>query len=277
MLNVVYPAAESVDDRRFDDLVAILEAVLTATEPDFGPFRMRPSTQVMTSRRYVHELMAGRTPNLIWTSTSKEREQKVRPIRIPLRRGLLSFRISLIHKGDQSTVDRIQSPDDLKGVRIVQGTGWGDIEIFNAYGAEVITSPYESLFRMIEADRALLFPRGVNEVFDEFEARRNDLPDLAVEQNLLIYYPWPYYFFVAKDNEALATRLEVGLDRIIESGELETIFQKYHGKVLERARLEERRLIRLENPLLPAETPLDDERLWLRPASLFDGAGAKPR
>jgi hypothetical protein len=41
---------------------------------------------------------------------------------------------------------------------------------------------------------------------------------------------------------------------------------QFHGEAIGRARLKERRIIRLTNPLLPPETPLDDERLWFQPS-----------
>lgn len=265
-LTVVYPASESDLDRRFDDLTLILRTALEKTEADFGPFDMRAAPVPMTSMRYSQELMTGRTPNVIWTSTSIERETHLRPIRIPLRKGLLSYRVSLTRAENQEQIDRIESLEDLADLTLAQGIGWGDIKVYEANGLTVFTGDYESLFRMTDAGRVDIFPRGIGEVFDEWEIRREALPNLTIEPNLLLYYPWPYYFFVKKDNVALAVRLETGLLRMIEDGSFDAIFWRFHGEAIERARLQERRVIELINPLLPPETPLDDRRLWYQPS-----------
>lgn len=265
-LAVVYPASESDLDRRFDDLTLILRTALEKTEADFGPFEMHAASTPMTSMRYSQELMAGRTPNVIWTSTSLERETFLRPIRIPLRKGLLSYRIALTRAESQPKIDQVHDLEDLAQLSLAQGIGWGDILVFEANGLRVSTSEYESLFRMIDAGRVDIFPRGIGEVFDEWEMRREVLPNLTIEPNLLLYYPWPYYFFVKKDNVALAERLETGLLRMIDDGSFDAIFWRFHGESIERARLQERRVIELSNPLLPPDTPLEDSRFWYQPS-----------
>jgi ABC-type amino acid transport substrate-binding protein len=129
-----------------------------------------------------------------------------------------------------------------------------------------MTSEYESLFRMIEAGRVDIFPRGIGEIFEELGTREHSLSNVIIEPDLLLYYPWPYYFFVNKDNTALAERLENGLLKMIDDGSFDEIFWRFHGEAIGRARLDERRIIRLTNPLLPPSTPLDDERLWFQPS-----------
>jgi hypothetical protein len=43
------------------------------------------------------------------------------------------------------------------------------------------------------------------------------------------------------------------------------LFRRNFGESLQRARLAGRRVLELSNLLLPAETPLRDQRLWYRP------------
>lgn len=262
---VVYPAPESPQDRRFDDLHELLRGALERTADDFGPFRMEPMPESMSSIRYARELEQGRLPNVIWSSTSIAREAALLPIRIPLRRGLLSYRIALIHEDEQPRISAIRSIEDLQALTFVQGTGWGDVDVYRANGIRVETAQYESQFRMVHAGRVDMFPRGVGEVFPELKDRTEDLPRLAVEQDLLFYYPWPYYLFVAQGNDDLAHRLETGLRLMIADGSFEEIFIRYHGADIARARLDERHIIRLRNPLLPPETPLEDHTLWFYP------------
>lgn len=52
---------------------------------------------------------------------------------------------------------------------------------------------------------------------------------------------------------------------MMKDGTFDTIFKKYNFKDIERANLKHRRIIRIENPFLPADTPLNDPALWFDP------------
>lgn len=264
---VIYPAEGAKEEGRFTDLVEILEVALEKTRNDYGPYELAPATFDMSEPRQRRELINNSEQlTVMWWSTAESIEDELRPIRIPLRQGLLSFRIALIHQEDQPRMDEVETVEHLRELEIGQGLGWGDVEVFEHHGIPVVQSAYENLFAMLDAGgRFDLFPRGVIEVFDEYERFSDELENLAVEESLLIFYPWPHYFFVSRDNEALAQRLETGLRRMIEDGSLDDILQSHYGDAIERARLRERRMIYLDNPLLPEATPLDDERLWFDP------------
>lgn len=262
---VTYPASQSPHDTRFDDLKEILHMALQKTEHDYGPFVLRESEAWMNEARYLFELRTGRMLDVVWSSTSEQRESDLLPIRIPLRKGILGYRISLIHKDNQAKIDAVRTLDDLSRLTLVQGIGWGDVDIYRANGIQVYATGYESLFMLVNANRADLFPRGIGEVYDEYEARKSAQPNMVVEENLVIYYPWPYYFFTNRKNTALAERIETGLRRMIADGEMDEIFWRYNGDDIRRANLAKRRVIEIENHLLPAATPIDDASLWFNP------------
>ena len=121
---------------------------------------------------------------------------------------------------------------------------------------------------MVAADRIDLFPRGITEVFHEHAARQHAIPNLAVEKNLLIYYPWPYYFFFNKSNKYLVKRVETGIRKMMKDGSFDAIFMKYNRTSIIRANLKNRRIIRIVNPTLPRDTPLADASLWFDPATM---------
>jgi ABC-type amino acid transport substrate-binding protein len=175
--------------------------------------------------------------------------------------------VALIARNRQAHVDKIRNLDDLRKEHIGQGIGWGDVAIYKANGIKVHTAGYESLFKMVAANRIDLFPRGINEVFPEYAARHDAIPNLAVEKNLLIYYPWPYYFFFNKSNKALAKRVETGLRKMMKDGSFDVLFMKYNRASILKANLKNRRIIRIVNPALPKDTPLADASLWFNPAA----------
>lgn len=262
---VVHPAPEGPSDVRHIDLVAILKKALEKSEPEHGPFTIAPAKVIMNESHQLLALEHGEHINVLWTSTSEEKEARFIPIRIPLRKGLLGYRICLIARDRQPEAGKVRTVEDLRKQTVGQGLGWGDIAVYKANGVEVVTSNYESLFTMTERGRFDLFRRGVGEVYKEYAAHSGANPELAVEEGLVIHYPWPYYFFFNKKDEALASRVEAGLRIMLRDGSFDAIFERYNAADIDRANLKNRRLIRLRNPLLPAATPLDDDSLWFTP------------
>lgn len=266
---VVYPAFESDADSRYSDLLEILKTALNKTVAEYGPYTLQPSTSGMNEARSFAELLnpAGMV-TIAWSGTSVQKEKDYRALRIPLRKGILGYRVALIAKTSQADMDKIRNLYDLRKERVGQGIGWGDVAIYEANGIKVHTAGYESLFKMVAANRIDLFPRGINEVFHEHAARHHDIPNLAVEKHLLIYYPWPYYFFFNKSNKSLEKRVEIGIRKMMKDGSFNAIFMKYNRSSIIKANLKNRRIIRMVNPTLPKDTPLADASLWFDPATM---------
>lgn len=264
---VRYPKAESTQDVRIQDLLLLLDLALASTVEEYGAYRLEPSCY-MTEARVLSDLAMGVGIDVAWSSTSLERERQLRAIRIPLRKGILSYRIGLIHPSKQALLDSVHSHDDLKKLLIGQGVGWGDIAIYQASGIPIEAAPYPELFKMVASGYLDFFPRGINEVYAEYEAHRIENSQLAVESGLALYYPWPYYFFCHPNNIELATRIEKGLRQMVADGRFEALFEQYNRSAIQQARLDQRRLICLDNPFLPPETPLDDPALWFQPLNL---------
>jgi len=116
---------------------------------------------------------------------------------------------------------------------------------------------------MLDGGRFDAFPRGASEPF--VEVKKYPSLRLKVEDNLVLQYTMPFYLFVNKGNKNLARDLELGLNRAIEDGSFEEVFLKNPTvkDMLEQARLNQRRVIHLDNPTLPIETPLDRANLWI--------------
>ena len=266
-MRVIYPRQQETDQRDTYK-IALLERALQITTEEFGDFVMEPSVGLMTEPR-MDALMArgdGRTLNVIFKPTTQDREQTMIPVRIPILKGLLGYRVCLIHADTQPACSRVQTKDDLKSFTVGQGFGWQDIEVFEHNGIPVVASPdYEGLFAMLNGKRFDLFSRGITEIPTEFAERKAAYPHMRMETDLLFYYPWPVYFFTIRNDEGreLAKRIERGLQMLRESGEFDALFDRTYKGSFEELNLKSRRLIRLENPSLPAETPLDREEFWL--------------
>ncbi|MCE4557060.1 hypothetical protein [Pelomonas cellulosilytica] len=265
-----YPARQSPLDTRSQDLISLLDAALRRTEAQYGPVRLQPSDEVLTELRQFVELDADRgVLHVTWATPSQERRSRARPVLFDVRRGLLGMRISLV---DERRLPELAQVTDLQGLRrftLGQGLGWPDVEVFRASSLQVFTvSGYENLFRMLLAGRFDLFPRGVGEVFDEFDARHRLMPRLAIEPGLLLVYPYPYYYYFAPSQEALARRVEEGLQLMKADGSFDAHLWRFHGAAIERARLRERRTLHLRNPSISDATAREVESnlaSWTKP------------
>lgn len=265
--NAIYPRSERFNETRFPPFIELLHQVFDHTNAKYGPYKLKPSQQPMNELRAIHELQSG-TIDVLWTSTSEDRERMLLPVRIPIEKGLLSYRVALISQDRQPMIDHVETLDDLRELTIGQGIGWGDIAVYHYNGIDVAEANYSSLFEMVASGRFDLFPRGVGEIFDEYDTYAVSNPGLAIEKNLLLYYPWPYYFFFNRKNgQHLAKRVEEGLRMMIRDGSFDSWFQKNYAAAISRANLARRRIIRLKNPLLPKRTPLGDATLWFTPST----------
>jgi hypothetical protein len=85
-----------------------------------------------------------------------------------------------------------------------------------------------------------------------------------VEQTKALFFPFPIYFWVNKDNQALAQRIEHGLTLALADGSFRKLFETYHAKEIAALAEEKRQVIRLNNPILPPGSPEPDTHWWWR-------------
>jgi hypothetical protein len=255
---VRYPLPESEGDQRLEYPRQLLELALSKVDT---PYRIEfPSTR-MNQERQALELEVGRTLDVAPIPSSADREARLLPIRIPLNKGLLGWRIGLVRKGEENLLAQAKTMGDLHKVHIVQGHEWPDTTILRSNGIEVLTGPdYNGLFKMLGAGRFDYFPRSVMEIWSELDAN----PGLALEPHVALHYFYDSYFFVNKKNTTLARDIEHGLEKAIADGSFERLFQRTWGDALRRARLDERTVIEMRNPLLTPETPSGRAELWYR-------------
>lgn len=255
---VRYPIPESAADQRYDYPRKLLELVLSKTRT---AYRVEYPAVSMNQNRQIVELEAGRTIDVAPLPSSADRETRLLPIRIPLNKGLLGWRLGLVRKGDTDRIAQIKTLADLKGLRIAQGQDWPDTQILSqGNGLEVIQgSSYEGLFKMLESQRFDYFPRSVMEIWDEQEAHAGTL---EIEPHLALHYFYDSYFFVNKRNTKLAADIREGMEKAIADGSFDKIFNEHWGERVRKARLNERTVIELRNPLLTPETPSNRHELW---------------
>ncbi|HEY6529694.1 MAG TPA: diguanylate cyclase [Cellvibrionaceae bacterium] len=245
----------------------IINQLKNALEHIPTKYRLSVSHENFTQARTNEEVKNQGVLNLCWTTSDPEIERELRPIRIPVLKGLLGYRILIINKKNQYKFSQVKTLDDLKQFTFGQGKTWTDTKILQANGFKVTTiNKYPGLFYMVEGERFDAFPRGVNEPFGELVQRPN-MPDLAVEETILLVYRMPFYIFVSRDNPKLGNDIEEGLNKAVADGSFDKIFYSEPNikDVLDKANMKNRRIFNLNNPFLTKETPLERTELWFDP------------
>lgn len=227
-------------------------------------YRLIQSQKVLTRGRAIEQLRANREINVIWTMTNQEREEALLPVRIPIFKGLIGVRLFLVTDEYAELMLPVSSLDELRRFNPIQGSDWADVKILQANGFDVITaSNHRNILRLLNNDGASFFPRSIVEVWRELE--NEQMPaTLKLEQNTAVQYPAATYFFFNKKNVVLANLVRTGFERALANGKFDTLFMRFHADYIKRARLDQRRVYQLANPLLPEKTPLDRQELWFQ-------------
>lgn len=247
-----------------DYFIKLLRMALEASKAADEEIEFRFAKQVWPQARWILHVQRDTRNMVVWTMTDSHRESILRPIRIPLFKGLFGKRVFIIRIEDQIRFDKVKNAVDLASFTAGQGIHWPDVRVLEFNDLPVTTAAsVESLVKMLKVKRFDYFPRGVTEAWYEL-AQLAD-PNLVVEKNLMLVYQADIYYFVNKNNLELARRIETGLESMIASGEFDTFFHS-HERVqlaLEQVMREPRRMIILENPNAPQILPTPPEKYRL--------------
>lgn len=260
---VRYPRPIATIDPHGEYVHEILQQALKNSK---DKYQLVPSAISMPQIRAIQEVAASSgVVDLIWTMSTDEREAQMIPVRIPIDKGLIGWRIPFVTNDKRDIFKNIASLTELAAFSAGQGHDWPDTPILKHNGLRVHTSTsYESLFSMLEAGRFDYFPRSIFEIWKEFESHQGK--NLHIEENIILHYQSAYYFFVSPRRPKLAEDLRLGLEEMIANGNFEKIFQKHHQASLKNANIKQRTVIELHNPLLnPGRLPLNRDELWYRP------------
>ncbi|MBU2113416.1 MAG: transporter substrate-binding domain-containing protein [Gammaproteobacteria bacterium] len=229
------------------------------------PYILQPAKETMAQSRVLREIsLQTGIVDVFWSMTSVEREKMLKPIRVPLSRGLLGWRLLLVNED----VAFLSTQRNKQNTLFVQGHDWPDSQILKANGYKVLTAnDYHSLFTMVEKGRVNALPRSVIEIDDE---HKNIAKKLFIAPDLMLYYPTAEYFFVSNNDTKLAAAIEHGLAEMYKDGSFNALFEQQYGAILKQLAQQKRKVLKLHNPLLPTATPLDKPEYWQPLPSNFE-------
>lgn len=233
----------------------ILEVVLKSTVQKFGDYKINESFAEYPGTQESH-VFSEKNHHLFVTVAGNQKFAKEEKIVIskPIAKNLLGYRILIIKTKDVEKFKNFSDNQMLK--KYAQGIPetWSDAEIFRFNNFNVIEEgTFDTIFERLSDGKFDYVTFGANEVLPVFETRASKFKTLEIESELLIFYPFPLVFYVNPKMPKLAERVAEGLQIITDSGELDTIFNRYYANIVQTLQLDKRTLFVLNNPLIPKE------------------------
>ncbi len=188
--------------------------------------------------------------------TSKEFENDFLPIYIPIDYGLNGWRLFIIHNDNIEKFSNVDTLQDLQNYVAGQGLEWSDVKILRRANIEVTEAPkLDQLFGMIEKKRFDFLPLGAHSIFWHLKSHIDEYPNLVIEDNIVLIYPFSRFFFVHKDNKELHDVIKKGLIQSLDNGSFLNLF-KNHANTKDlflRAKINNRKQIHIDNHLMSDE------------------------
>lgn len=249
-----YRIGETTQDVRGAYTKALLKLALEKTQAQYGDFRLEPA-QAMNTARALRELKKGTYPNFMLKMSYHPGLEQAGMLRgkLDVDLDIIGYRVCFTRTALLPTLAGVQNLAQLRQFSHGQGAGWVDTLILQDNGFDVVSvGQYESLFHMVATGRFDLFCRGINELKGEWQSH-GQLAGLAMEPNLMLYYPLPRFFYANPRDADGLKRVEDGVQRALADGSLQQLWLQYFGSSVAFAKPAQRRLFRLTNPLLPPD------------------------
>lgn len=243
----------------------VIQLALEKTRPKVGAFELVPVNMISRTHA-IASLSQNLYQNFLMSLSYEDTlvaSGNLIYIPFPIELGALSYRICYARKNLGTQVRQIETLEQLKPYKVAVGADWLDGKILQHQGVQIVTGDnITSLFRMTQAGRADLFCPSPSEYFHELENAK--VTDLQLDNQLALYYPLPKFLFSHKSNQALLDRIKQGLEIAYQDGSLLQLWKAEHAEDLARAKLNERHLIKLDNPFI-SSLPNDYQRYLFNP------------
>jgi hypothetical protein len=200
----------------------LLDLAFSKTKAEYGDYQFRFGSEELSGKRALLATEKGRL-DVVWRHYQEVKEYQVTPIKIRILKHLSDYRLLLIRQDDQERFNHVQSLADLRALKGGIGSHWPDRDIMERNKLTLIMHVnYHNLFKMLLAKRFDYYSRGAFQVLPDI--KKYESAGIKLEQRLLLHYDNPLYFYVAKNNTQLASRIEKGLNMAIDDGSFDELF-----------------------------------------------------
>ena len=261
--SISYPKRQSSLDTRNDYPVELLQAILEVTKDEYGECKTKPVGPV-NQKRARQALETGQI-DIAWFPATTANNERFRPIKVPLRKGLLGWRLLMVNKNKKTKFTEVDSLEKLKAFVTVFGTDWQDFPVMKANFDKLIAGDdYEQMFKMLHRNRFDFFSRSLHEVLDEIEYHKSVGYDFALLDHIMLRYKAVDLFYFNKEDDALYQRIKKGMNKVIVSGRFNELFYSYYEYHIKSANIADKIIIDLDNPMFPDDIEYRDPQLWFQ-------------
>ena len=262
------PTQQSSLDKRANYKHEVIVRALELTKSKFGPYEFNIVDKRLSRSRALRALEEGKLINLYISFANETWDQKAIPVTVPIRLGLLSYRVLLVHKDELHKFANVHSLEDLKKLSVGLQSDWAITDVFRQSGFDVVTgSNFDGTFEMLQYKRFDFLPRGIHEVYDELKIRSGSIKDVVIEPRLAIFLRAVSYAYVSPNHPRIAERIQEGLGQMANNGELLNILNKYHADDIKKAKLGKRKVIFIDNPFFESNDIVDQAEFWYSPVN----------
>ena len=199
------------------------------------------------------ELVGKKNPHAITIGAygaGRSLNARLRVIPIPITGGVLGLRVGWTHAKRLPRLASVDNLKELRGLTLLQGHGWSELDIFDAAGLRTFETAGDNLFRLVDQQRVDLLLRGVAEIEGEQTVVNRFSDELVLDPHLLVAYPFAGFFYVSPDNKELADAVQEGFEAIIRDGSYQRLLesQVYTSWLRDRLKLRQRQVIFIPNP-----------------------------
>lgn len=252
-------STQSILDKRAQFKNEVLKRTMQITVDEYGPYEFIEHNIRMNRPRALLAIIKGEPSNVYVAPSSPEWNKKTIAIKVPIRLGLLSYRLLLIHKDDAEKFSKVNSVEDLKKMQAGLRSGWVTTDIFKKQKFDIAEAQnFDGLFLLLDNHRFNYIPRSIYEIYDEVESRQHLISNVVVENHIALHIPTSTYIYVSPTEPQLAKRIEKGITRMYKNGDLLKLVNRYYADDVKKANLKGRTIIQIENPLYTKEDQIND-------------------
>lgn len=263
---LVFPPKFDSKTPENDYVFQLIQLILKKSEGRFGPCQAKLLEYKLSVKRMEYYLEKQKDIHVIALTVNTQRDKRFLPVPIPIKKGLMGYRLLIIRKGEEERFAGVKNLRDLSRMIAGQGVGWSDAEILGHNNLNVLTAGnVGTLMDMLIHSRFDYFPRGALQISTELETHQNK--PVVMEQGLLLRYPNMTALYVNAHNLPLAERLRYGLKTAFQDGSFEQFFNSHPSSIaaMQNINLDKRKVLNICNPILPGWVPVNNGKFWLEP------------
>ncbi|MER2493596.1 hypothetical protein [Catenovulum sediminis] len=247
--NTTYTLQASFDGDTKDSYeYQVLKLALDKTIDDYGSYQLDITATAVPPSRYIVEANANSHTNFIFVnSVSEDALTQLSYAKFPVLLGIVGYRVPLVSSSLKSRGYRISNRQELMNFSMIQGKGWLDTDILKDNGFTVYSGKFvEGLFHMVANERGDFFPIGASQISSALE-NFSHVDGLAIDDQVMLYYPLPRFFFMGASHQAKIKRIEYGLIKAYQDKSLQILWNKHFKQALDAINISDRKLFKFRN------------------------------